>query len=367
MKPVVVFGATGYTGKLIVPALLAIGVTDVILGGRDAERLRRLADQYGGLQTRVADVDRPETLSALLDGAHVVIDAVGPFLRFGEPVVRAAIARGVHFLDITAEQSYMTRILETYDRAAREKGVVVINAQGLEFAAGICAASLLAESDPSIETIDIFTRVDNHGWSRGSAKSSLDAIFQPQLVRRDGQVAARGAWPLPRGVAMPDRNRREYAIPFPGAEALHFGRAHPQVRHVTNSLIMPTPQAVAAMGIVSLTPLLKLLLRPGLVATLRRRIDSGPEGPSADARHAQTFNILARGVTRSGALKGVMVSGADAYGATAIISALGAKLLVDGDPRTVGVVSTPDAFGADAFLNGLASSGITTSRPALHA
>jgi short subunit dehydrogenase-like uncharacterized protein len=365
MKPVVVFGATGYTGKLIVEALLAMGVKDVILGGRDAGRLRRLADQHGGLAIRIADVDQPQTLGTLLDGAHVVIDAVGPFLRFGEPVVRAAVERGVHFLDITAEQSYMTRILDACDHAARAKGIVVVNAQGLEFAAGMCAAALLAESDSSIDTIDIFTRVDNHAWSRGSSKSSLGALFQEQLVRRDGQLATRRGWPLPRAVVMPDRNRREYAIPFPGSEALHLGRANPQLRNVTNSLIMPTAQAVAAMGIVNLTPVLKMVVRPGLVATLQRRIDAGPEGPDTAARRAQTFNILARGTTTGGSLQGVMVSGADAYGATGIIAALGAKLLVDHGPRTVGVVSTPEAFGAAAFLHALEPWGVTTSRPAL--
>ncbi len=314
----------------------------------------------------MADVERPETLSSLLEGAHVVIDAVGPFLRFGEPVVRAAVEHGVHFLDITAEQSYMAQVLERHDRAAREKGVVVVNAQGLEFAAGISAAALLAESDTSLHTIDIFSRVDNHSWSRGSSKSSLGAMFQEQLVLRDGRAQPRGSSPFPQRVVMPDSGRREYAIPFPGSEALHLGRAYPHIRNSTNNLNVPMGQALGIMGVLSMRPLLELIVRPSVAAAMARRIERGPEGPSEAERRSQTFNILARGIG-SGGPKGVLVSGEDAYGITAVIAALGAKLLLDGEPREVGVVSTPQAFGAEAFLRALEPWGVRTTRPDLPA
>jgi len=363
MKPVVVFGATGYTGKLIVQSLLDMGVADVILGGRNQQRLQRLADQHDGLPVRVADVNRPETLTALLRDAHVVINAVGPFVRFGEPVVRAAIEHGVHYLDITAEQSYMVRIRDEYDSAARAKGIAIVNAQGLEFAVGMCAAALLAEADSSIETIDIFTRVDNHAWSQGSSKSSLGAIFQEQLELRDAHTARRTATLLPRKVIMPDRGIVELSIPFPGAEALHLGRACPSVRNATGNLIMPNGQAMAAMAIIGLTPILQLLIRPPLLAAIGRQIDRGPEGPDPTQRLAQTFAVLARGLTGQGAGKEVMVSGADAYGVTGIIAALGARLLVADGPCATGVISTPEAFGAGPFLHALESWDIRTTAP----
>ncbi len=366
MKSIVVFGATGYTGKLVVSALVEMGVKDVILAGRDAERLQRLSAQHGGLQTRVADVKRPETLITLLQGAHVIINAVGPFLRFGEPVVRAAVEQGVHFLDITAEQSYMARILRDYDSAAKAKRVVVVNAQGLEFAVGICAAGLLAESDSSIHTIDIFARVDNHSFSRGSSISSFEAMFQEQLVLSDGRIQPRGFSPFPRSLVMSDSGRREYAIPFPGAEALYLGRTYPQIRNATNNLVMPMGRAFGIMGILAMEPLLRAVMRPNMMAAMLRKIESGPEGPDETERLSQTFNILARGIGSGGA-KGVLVSGGDAYGITGVIAALGAKLLAEGEPREVGVVSTSQAFGAEAFLRALEPWGVKMSRPDLRA
>jgi short subunit dehydrogenase-like uncharacterized protein len=360
MKSVVVFGATGYTGRLIVESLSGMGGAEVILAGRDETRLRELSRQYGGLEYRVADVEQAVPLSAMLRGAEVLIDAVGPFLRFGEPVVRAAIQQGVHCLDITAEQSYMTRILERYDSEARSRRVAVVNAHGLEFAVGMCAAALLSESDPSVEAIDLFTRVDNHSWSRGSSKSSLGALFQRQLILRDGQVKPRPSAFSPLTVRMPDRGIVERAIPFPGAEALHLARACPAVRNAAGYLIMPAAQARSAMAVVAMTRFLKAVLRPRMLAAISNRIDRGPEGPSAAERRSQTFAILARGVTRQGDSAEILVSGADAYGMTGVIAALGAKLLMEHGPKELGVTSTPQIFGAGAFLRALEPWGVTT-------
>src|ERR1700754_253058 len=95
---IVLFGATGYMGELTARALAAGGVRPV-LAARNAGRLEALATQLGGLDTAVAGVGRPDTVRALVERADVLISTVGPFERFGEPAVEAAIAAGAHYLD----------------------------------------------------------------------------------------------------------------------------------------------------------------------------------------------------------------------------------------------------------------------------
>jgi hypothetical protein len=143
-RPVLVFGATGVTGRLVVDSLLALGVSDVVLGGRDHHKLEALSRQTG-LPFRVANAEHPETLSGLTRGMHVVVSTAGPFLRFGEPLVRAAIEARAHFLDTTGEQAYMRRILEAYDPVATDRRLAIVNAQAFEFALGYCVAASLTE------------------------------------------------------------------------------------------------------------------------------------------------------------------------------------------------------------------------------
>jgi short subunit dehydrogenase-like uncharacterized protein len=353
---VVVFGATGFTGRLVVSSLLDLGVRDVVLGGRSAARLDELAREHGGLETRVADATRPETLGPLCAGAKVVVDTAGPFLQYGEPVVRAAVAAGAHFLDTTGEQAYIARVLRQFDADARASNVAVVNAQAFEFALGCCAAALLAESDAAIDTIDVFNRVSGMGSSRGTQKSGVAAASEAMLVLRGGRVTSRGFDPQPMKVKMPGSAKVELAVPFPGSEAIFLHRAYPHLKNVTTNLVLPSKLAFGAMALVSVQPAFRLLAKAGALAPILARIDAGPEGPSVEERREQHFKVLARG--RGRVEKSVMAIGVDPYGITGVIAALGAKLLLDGPPKKTGVVSPDQAFGAKAFLDALEPHGV---------
>ena len=88
-----VLGATGYTGGLIVHELRRRGLP-VLAAARNADKLRRLADDAGGVATVQVDVGDRAGLERLAARSRVLINTVGPFIDYGEPVVRAAIAHG---------------------------------------------------------------------------------------------------------------------------------------------------------------------------------------------------------------------------------------------------------------------------------
>ena len=98
MKQIVVFGATGYTGRLVVAALTGRGLRPM-LAGRSQQRLGELSQRYGGLDTAIADVTQPHSVRALVEDGDVLVSTVGPFLRYGEPALEAAVAAGAHYLD----------------------------------------------------------------------------------------------------------------------------------------------------------------------------------------------------------------------------------------------------------------------------
>src|SRR4051794_29299074 len=95
---IVVFGATGYTGRLTAERLVAQGERP-LLAGRSAARLAELAERLGGPEWRIADIERPATVAALLEPGDVLLSTVGPFARWGEPALRAAIGAGGVYVD----------------------------------------------------------------------------------------------------------------------------------------------------------------------------------------------------------------------------------------------------------------------------
>ena len=87
---IVLFGATGYTGRLTADALVARGDRPV-LAARTRTKVEKMAAELGGLESAVADVADPASVRALLEPGDVIVATVGPFARFGDPAVEAAI------------------------------------------------------------------------------------------------------------------------------------------------------------------------------------------------------------------------------------------------------------------------------------
>src|SRR5687767_531916 len=103
MSRIVLFGATGYTGELTARAMAERGMKPV-LAGRRGDALAQLSSELGGgLETAVADVSKPETVRALVEEGDVLVTTVGPFARWGDPALEAALDAGAHYVDSTGE------------------------------------------------------------------------------------------------------------------------------------------------------------------------------------------------------------------------------------------------------------------------
>jgi short subunit dehydrogenase-like uncharacterized protein len=351
MARVVVYGATGFTGRLTVAALVELGVGEIVLCGRDAAKLAELSQRHGGLEQRAADARAPAELEAAFAGAQVVIDTAGPFSEIGEPVLRAALAAGAHFLDTSGEQPYLRQMQEQLSATARDRRLAVVNGHAFEFALGCCAGALAADS-AGLTRVDLFYRVAARGLSQGTKRSIARVLGAPQLVEhRAGRLQPMG-WL--------HGDRALVALAIPGGEALQLPRTHPAListrTHLVGSVASLLP---LAFGWCS-RPLLRALERMGLFAPLADRFLGSSEGPLEAARRTQRFQILAQASGDAG-VRRLLVSGTDAYGTTAAIVALGAERLLQGPPLAVGVVSTDQAFGARAFLEALRPYGVNLS------
>jgi short subunit dehydrogenase-like uncharacterized protein len=173
---IVLYGATGYTGRLVARELARRGL-DFTLSGRSAERLRRLADEERiDAPVRAASIDDERALRELLGDARVVVDCAGPFTRLGEPVVRAAIDTGTHFVDSTGEQGYMRMVFERYGEPAERKGVALVPALGFDYVPGDCAARIAADGLEPLEEVVVAYAASGVSATRGSGGRRSCAI-----------------------------------------------------------------------------------------------------------------------------------------------------------------------------------------------
>jgi short subunit dehydrogenase-like uncharacterized protein len=350
---VALFGATGYTGRLIARELHRRGIA-VLLAGRDAARLAALAAALDGPATAVATVGDRASLDALARRAPVLINCVGPFVDLGEPVVRAAIAAGTHYVDTTGEQPFLRAML-VHDTWAKTQQVAVVPALAFEIALADCAAAIGAAELDAVERVRV-TYVTRFHASLGTKRTAL------RMLQADAYAYVDGDWvvepPARRSAFVPVPHLGTVAaVSIPSGEVITVPR-HVRTREVRTYLRLPV---VAARLLSSTAPLIPALARSPLAQVAGWALGERTEGPDEDTRRRDVFHVIVDlwGVRRGkDAGQRVLVRGRDPYGVTAAICRLGVESLLAGSPRATGVLSPAMAFDPRRFLAALASDGV---------
>ena len=157
----VVFGATGVTGREVARYLAGTGARWGA-AGRDQAKLERTLADVGAepTETIAADVGDPDSLAAMAASASVVLNLVGPYTNRGRPVIEACIEAGTHYVDLTGEIPFVREMVEDFDVAATEAEVKVVQVCGFEALPPDLAVQLAAETarerwDAELERIDV--------------------------------------------------------------------------------------------------------------------------------------------------------------------------------------------------------------------
>ena len=170
---IVLFGATGYTGEPAARAMVERGLRPV-LAGRRREPLERLAAELGGLEIRIADAQDPGAVRALVGRGDVLVSTVGPFAKWGEPALRAAIAAGATYLDSTGESPFIRRVFEEFGPVAAANGAALFTAFGYDFVPGNLAGALaLNEAGTRATAVHVGYYVTGQGRTIADAAQSL--------------------------------------------------------------------------------------------------------------------------------------------------------------------------------------------------
>jgi short subunit dehydrogenase-like uncharacterized protein len=133
----VVFGATGVTGRQVAAYLAArapkVGATWAA-AGRNPDRLRGTLAEIGveAPELIAADVGDPESLLVMARRARVVLNLVGPYTRYGRPVIDACVAGGASYMDLTGEIPFVRDVIDEFDAAARDAKVKIVQVSGFE-------------------------------------------------------------------------------------------------------------------------------------------------------------------------------------------------------------------------------------------
>jgi short subunit dehydrogenase-like uncharacterized protein len=353
--PVAVYGATGYTGKLVAGELQR-READFVIAGRNREKLEALSGKLGGVPTAAAPVDDPAALRSLLEPCAAVIACAGPFTQHGEPVLAAAVDAGTHYLDTTGEQPFIKMVFDRYGARAAQNGAALISGMGFDYAPGDLIAHLTAAGMGPLNEIVIAYGVRGFEATRGTARSAMEVMRGGDFQWREGDWRAAprsadgGSWRFPPPLG------EQRMLRYPAGEQITVPRhvETANVRTLLSGMMMPP----RLMSLVPLTaPLLGLAMRTPLRRAADALVSRMPEGPGEESRARARF-IISCEATRGSRRRRSTVSGRDLYRLTAVTTVEGALRTADPSFDRAGALAPAQAFDPASFLDALVEFGV---------
>lgn len=356
---VVLYGASGYTGKLTAWKLAKRGIP-FIAAGRNAERLQaemaaipELAGhdyQCVGVQHDVA------ALTELFKGKKVVLNIVGPFMQLGKPVVQAALDAGCHYFDTTGETDWMLYLKKEYAAAFEQKELALCPANSYMWTEGALAAEIALET-PGIDSLDLLYYGDSQ-VSVASTMSFLRMCTKPMYHLKDRQLV-QWPWATTYDVAVPGVHRILKALPWGGAGEPVWYEGDPRVRNC--SVLFSLGNQELFMNIAGLLQQfekdyrhLDAAAQEDVTNTIGKQVTQVEPPRETPEVHRALVSCQARGNTQS---VSVILRGSCAYSQTGVFAAEAAMRVLNKQLKAVGFGSGATILGARQLLAAQADEG----------
>lgn len=277
-----VYGAYGYTARLLLEQLRALGV-NFWVAGRSARRVADAALDWGA-PSRVFSLEDPVEVARGLAGVEVLLNVAGPFERTIRPLLDGCLRAGVHYLDLSGEVEAFD-IAAGADAAARARGVMVLPGIGFDVVPSDCLAVHLARRLPGAERLELHISLAPL-ISRGSAATVAAQLGRPVYVRRAGVLRPLMLRSQLRWVDFGGGVRPALAASWGDLVSAHHSTGIDDIQVFFEAHLRNAPSLLAQ-------PLLAALPTPRWVAAaLGRYIDRMPAGPGSAARRGQRSVIV---------------------------------------------------------------------------
>ena len=363
-RPVVIYGASGFSGRLVAEYLREYNVP-FIAAGRSRSKMQDVMNHVPGIETadyEIAEVGASvDELAKLFSGAKVVCNTVGPFIYNGPRVIEAALKAGCHYLDIGGEQAWLREVSEKWGEKFAQRGLLAAPATAYMSVPSDCAARICIEKD-GIDTLEILTMF--RGMPTFGSTQTIFAVLQTEAFYLEQNKYK--LWPraVSFDVVAPGYLQTQLALPWGGFPHPVWFKNHPQIANVKSlgglldRQIMENVYATEIMYQEQIQPLPKTE-QENRLAEMANSVQTGTP-PRENSRENRTIDVvMGRGSTEC---VQATIFGTCCYKQTGLIQAFAAHNLIHAAPRKVGFASAAMAFGHREILSMLESQGLSKLR-----
>ena len=318
---VLLYGATGYTGRLIVEEALEKGLL-LVLAGRNHKTVSEFATTCN-LPYRIAGLSDPKELDSLLEDIGVVIHAAGPFAVTAQPMIQACLRNKVHYLDITGEIGVF-EYAHSLSQKAADAGIMLLPGCGFDVVPTDSMAAWLHEQLPDATNFELAFVNKGGGVSHGTASSMVAKLGEGGAIRKDGVIVPHPLGKYGKWVDFEGKKEFVMSIPWGDVSTAFYTTEIPNI--VTYTGMPPM-----VYRFLKAQKLFNWMLRTGFIRKmLQRNIDKRSPGPDAEKRAASSSIVKAEVRNQAGVRKTGLLKSPDGYTMTARASVLIAGKVVNG-------------------------------------
>jgi hypothetical protein len=361
-KPVVIYGASGYTGRLVAEALRNYQIP-FIAAGRSKSRLEEAMALVPGIETaeyEIVEVTHDlDSLTALFSGAEVVCNTVGPFHYFGRLVVEASAKAKVHYLDTTGEIPFIGESAQLYGDQFEAAGKVLAPCTSYMYTPLEIAAHIALETQgvDTLESICCATGTPTYGSTQ-----SIFSMFQTSDTAFHLENNQRAIWPAAKGyeVVVPGLMMTQLAHPWGGGSLPLIFEKDPRVincRQLTAFTNRPLMEQVVVMQEMYESELKQLPEeeQQEKLKAIGESIQPGMPPRENPLIHRNTDVVHGRGGNSSTT---VIIRSFMPYLMTGVVQAATANFLLNGQQHTAGFSSACQAVGHRDLLGQFQNFGL---------
>ncbi|MCC5638569.1 saccharopine dehydrogenase NADP-binding domain-containing protein [Nostoc sp. CHAB 5844] len=338
---VLLYGATGYAGKLIAETAKRQGV-ELILAGRNQSALMLEAEKLN-FEFRVFSLDDSQAIAHSLQDVTVVLNCAGPFAKTARSLVDVCLQTQTHYLDIAGEVPEF-QALEARDTEAKNAGIMLLPGVGFGVVPTDCIAVYLKSQLPTANKLTLIYETEG-GVSQGTANTVLPSLHEIGVVRKEGKLVP----------ARPAEKKRKVdfgaglvtAVTNPWRADIVTAFHSTGIPNIETYTVFPSPVSFLMESSQYLGWLFSSSPFQNTLANLIKKL---PPGPSEEERAKGKVGVIGIAEDKSGRQVKVKLIGPEAYDFTALAAVIVLQHIITGEVKP-GFQTPASVYGADLVLD----------------
>lgn len=336
-----IYGASGYTGKLTVERAVKKGLKPT-LAGRTESKIKPVADEFG-LDYVVFGLDDIDTIASHLSKFPVVLNCAGPFSRTAKQMVKACLQAGTHYLDITGEIEVF-EMVKSYHQKAVDKNIIVMSGVGFDVVPTDCMAKYLHTKLPDATHLELAWFGLGGSISHGTMSTMVENLGKSGAIRENGKMISKPTGHEGKIIDFGIRKQFCMTIPWGDISTAYSTTGIPNIKVFTG-----VPKS--SYNIMKMQFLFNPIVRTEFAKKqIQKYVDKNISGPSANQNEKGKSLVYGKVTNAKGDIVEARLETAEGYLLTAEMSLIITQKILADKSLKPGYHTPAELFGADLIL-----------------